>query len=251
MQQSSSKQSAALWHSVNMSAAAENNPAVLSASLASLFPAGALVAEQRIPGDPALLYPEEAAHLGRAVSKRMQEFAAGRLCARRVLAEFGVRCFPVRAAEDRQPLWPAPLVGSITHTDGFCAAVAADKSRIAAVGMDTEVAASVKAELWPGICTHAEITWLQSLPQSRQVAAATLIFTAKEAFYKCQYPLARERLGFQDATVEVAGWGALRGDFMIHANKSVAFARHAAMPLSGSFLFHEQFVTAGVALVAR
>ena len=251
MQQSSGKQSLALWHSVNMSATTDHNPAVLSASLGRLFPAGALVAELRVPGDPALLYLEEAVHLGRAVPKRVQEFTAGRLCARRVLAEFGVRGFPVRAAEDRQPVWPARLIGSITHTDGFCAAVAADKTQVAAIGMDTELAGGVKTELWPGICTRSEIGWLQSLPQSQQAAAATLIFTAKESFYKCQYPLTRERLGFQDATVEVAAWGAARGAFTVHANRSVAFARYATLPMSGEFLLHEQFVTAGMAALPR
>ena len=55
------------------------NPATLSARLGSLFPPGTVAAELRGPGDPALLLPAEAVHLGRAVSKRVQEFAAGRL----------------------------------------------------------------------------------------------------------------------------------------------------------------------------
>ena len=36
------------------------NPAVLSASVGTLFPPGACAAELRAPGDPALLLPEEA-----------------------------------------------------------------------------------------------------------------------------------------------------------------------------------------------
>jgi len=123
----------------------------LSAALSSLLPHGALAAELRTPGDPALLLPEEAQHLARAVPQRIQEFAAGRLCARRLLAEFGVLDFPVKAAEDRQPLWPASLVGSITHTVGFCAAVVAERRHLRAVGIDCEVVGSVKAQVWRSI----------------------------------------------------------------------------------------------------
>src|SRR5271156_5942036 len=152
------------------------NPARLSASLKNLFPAEVVGAELSEPGDPQQLLPEEAAHLGRAVPKRVQEFAAGRLCARRALAEFGMPDFPVRVAEDRQPIWPDSLVGSITHTAGFCAAVVAERRHIQALGLDSEVTGDVKVEIWSHICLPGEIAWLRSLPTSQQAAAATLIF---------------------------------------------------------------------------
>ena len=225
----------------------QHNPAKLTMSLNELFPPGALAAEMREPGDPATLLPDEKQYHRGAVQKRAEEFAAGRACARRLLAEFGIVDFPVKVAADRQPLWPEGLVGSITHTSGFCAAVVARKQSLSAVGIDSEVAGSVKAELWRGICTPSEIAWLRSLPAGERSAAATLIFSAKEAFYKCQYPLVGERLNFNDATVEPA-WGAARGVFAIHANRSIALARHASLPLQGRFLFHENFVTTGLAV---
>jgi 4'-phosphopantetheinyl transferase EntD len=225
------------------------NPASLSTRLGSLFSAGAIVATLREPGDPQLLLPEEAAHLGRAVAKRMQEFAAGRLCARRALAEFGMPDFPVRVAEDRQPIWPDFLAGSITHTAGFCAAVVADRRHIQAVGLDSEVVGDVKAEIWSHICLPDEIAWLRSLPASEQAPAVTLIFSAKEAFYKCQYPLVRERLGFHDVRIEVPPWNASDGSFLVHPTRSVAIAAHASPPLPGRYLFHEKLVTAAINLV--
>jgi 4'-phosphopantetheinyl transferase EntD len=223
------------------------NPAKLTMSLSELFPPGALVAELREPGDPAALLPDERQYHRAAVQKRLQEFAAGRVCAHRLLAEFGIVDFPVRVAADRQPLWPDALVGSITHTSGFCAAVVATKESFSAVGIDSEIAGSVKAELWRRICTPSETAWLRSLPEGEQTTAATLIFTAKEAFYKCQYPLVREHLDFHDATVEPA-WGTARGEFRIHANRSIALARHVSLPLQGGYLFHEEFITTGIAV---
>ena len=85
-------------------------------SIRTLFPQTVVVKERRIPGDPAELHPAEAEHVARAVPKRVAEFAAGRTCARAALAEFGVREFTLRAATDRQPLWPERFIGSITHT---------------------------------------------------------------------------------------------------------------------------------------
>jgi 4'-phosphopantetheinyl transferase EntD len=224
------------------------NPAKLSAELRSLFPPGALAAELRGPGDPAALFPDEAECLHGAVPKRAQEFAAGRLCARRLLSEFGIEDFPLKAVKDRQPLWPDSLVGSITHTAGFCAAVAARKSEISALGIDSELAASVREELWRWICTPHETSWLHTVPPAEQSAAATLIFSAKEAFYKCQFPLVQERLVFHDATVAVRSWGAGQGAFEIRANRPIALARYATLPLQGQYLFHEEWITAGIAL---
>lgn len=226
------------------------NPATLSTRLGRLFPAGAVAADLRQPADPELLLPAEAVHLGRAVPKRVQEFAAGRLCARRALAEFGILDFPIKVADDRQPIWPTAFVGSITHTAGYGAAVVAESRHISALGLDSEIVGEVKSPLWASICTASEIAWLRSLPPSEQAAAATLIFSAKEAFYKCQYPLTRERLGFLDATVEVAMWPASSGTFDVHATRRIGFADHTVMPVEGRYLFHGKKLTAGIALPA-
>jgi enterobactin synthetase component D / holo-[acyl-carrier protein] synthase len=227
----------------------ETNPAIFSARLTELFPHGVLAAELCGRGDPNALYPAEAAHLKRSVQKRAEEFAAGRLCARLLLHEFGISNFAIEVGAHRQPLWPEDLIGSITHTTGFCAAVAAPKKNLRSVGIDTEITGSVKTELWRGICTPLETTWLRSLPQSEQLAAATLIFSAKEAFYKCQFGLTQERLGFHDASVELPGWGQKRGAFRIFANRSIKLELNAALPLQGQYLFHEQFITSGIALL--
>jgi 4'-phosphopantetheinyl transferase EntD len=226
----------------------ETNSANLSTGLRELFPPGALTAELRGSGDPAALYPDEARHLQKAVPKRAQEFAAGRLCARLLLSEFGIHNFAVEVGAHRQPLWPETLVGSITHTTGFCAAVAAPKKCLRSVGIDTEIAGSVKTELWRSICTPSESAWLRALPQSEQLAAATLIFSAKEAFYKSQFPLTQERLGFHDVSVVLPAWGEKRGAFRIVANCSIELQRSAALPLQGQYLFHEQFITSAIAL---
>jgi 4'-phosphopantetheinyl transferase EntD len=225
------------------------NPAVLCDAVRELFPDGAVAAELREPGDPALLLPAEADCLtSGAVQKRRREFAAGRLCARRAMGEVGIHDFALRAAQDRQPLWPDSLVGSITHTGGLCVAVVAPKTRLAAVGVDSEVLGGVAPDIWPTVCVPAELAWLESLPAADRAAAVTLVFSVKEAFYKCQYPVTAEWLNFDDLRVEPLHWGASRGAILIHANRSLKLADRVALPILGQYVFHEGFVTAGVAL---
>jgi 4'-phosphopantetheinyl transferase EntD len=224
------------------------NPATLSSRLGSLFPPGTVAAELRGPANPTLLLATEAVYVERAVLKRVQEFAAGRLCARRALAEFGIFDFPVKAAADRQPIWPDTVVGSITHTSGFGAAVVADRRSAAAVGLDSEVVGDVPAEVCSSICVPIETAWIESLPAPEQFAAITLIFSAKEAFYKCQYPLVREPLDFHDLRVEAESWSPSSGVFRIHATRRIAVSTHTALPMRGRYLYHEGLVTAGISL---
>jgi 4'-phosphopantetheinyl transferase EntD len=231
-------------------AAGAARQAIFSPMIEALFPPGVAAAELRLPGDAALLEPAEALVVASAVPKRVAEFAAGRLCARSALARFGIERFALRAGADRQPLWPEGCVGSITHTVGFCAAVVGPGSRFAALGLDTENADSLRPELWRHICLTSEIDWIESLPRVAQVRAATLVFSAKEALYKCQYPYTGERLSFHDVQVEPLEWDTERGHFKILARKlSARFAAFAGV-LRAAYRFHEGFISTGVALCA-
>jgi 4'-phosphopantetheinyl transferase EntD len=233
----------------------------LSPRFASLFPEGVVAAEMRVPGDASLLAPEEAAVVANAVPKRVGEFAAGRLCARRALAELGVVGFPVRAGLDRQPTWPEGIIGSITHTEGLCAAVIAERKLLRGIGIDTEPACSVKPALWPRILIHSELDWLASLEDRERAAAATLIFSAKEAAYKCQYPVTGERLSFSDLHVTVADWGAERGVLRVTPTRPIALGRLVTTPevessarparaFPGAYRRNDGFISAGVFLTA-
>jgi 4'-phosphopantetheinyl transferase EntD len=236
------------------------SPAMLSTTIASLFPSGVVAAELRAPGDASLLLPEEAESVANAVPKRIQEFAGGRLCARRALAKFGAADFPVRVARDRQPIWPEFLVGSITHTVGLCAAAVAERARVIALGLDSEVVGAVKADLWPSICAAAELAWVDTLHPGEQARAVAMIFSAKEAFYKCQYPLVGERLNFHDVCVRPLEWSAVHGAFAVAPARPIAFFNRfaaplparssAAGPMLGYYRFHEGFVSAGAFLLA-
>ena len=75
-------------------------------------------------GQRVSLPPEEAALVAGAVEARRNEFAAGRVCARRALASLGRRAEPLPMGRLREPIWPTGYSGSITHDGGFAAALA-------------------------------------------------------------------------------------------------------------------------------
>lgn len=226
-----------------------SDPARASELILSLFPAGVCAAEMRAAADPALISDAERRCVAQAVPKRVQEFAAGRLCARRALAEMGIHDFPLLSASDRQPLWPAAAVGSISHTKGYCAAVSGRRAQFAGLGLDTESSSALAPELWEQICTGQELKRLQALPQHWRVRAASLIFSAKEAFYKCQYPITAEWLEFLDIEIEPQSWQTDAGGFEVRPVRPLQFERDSYQAMHGRFRFHEHFVSAGFALV--
>jgi 4'-phosphopantetheinyl transferase EntD len=221
----------------------------ISNELAALFPSGVVVAETRVPGARADLLPEEEADLGtRAVANRAREFAAGRACARRALQEFGISGFPVRVGANREPLWPAGTVGSITHTEGLCAAAVGESRRFLGLGLDVEQAGRVSASLQSRICVPAERAWLGRLALAEARIAATLVFAVKEAFYKLQYPLTRQWLYFQDAAIELPDWPASTGIWRLRPERAMLVAHHTAFPLCGAYRIADGFVIAGGAI---
>jgi 4'-phosphopantetheinyl transferase EntD len=218
--------------------------------LASLFPVDVVVVARRSPGDPSDLMPAEALHIAKAAPKRINEFAAGRACARAALAAFGVTGFALRAAPDRQPLWPADYVGSITHTAGLCAAAVAPRGRVLALGLDSERKGAPTLDIWPTICRIEELAWVESLPSGLRAAAVTLLFSAKEALYKCQYPVTGEWLDFHDLSIAVPDWEQARGHFLVTATRAIRFARLVPFPVTGRYAFHEEFVTTALCIPA-
>ncbi len=146
------------------------------------------------PREPCDAYPEEMAAVKGAVEKRRREFAAGRMAVRLALRELGAPALAVPMGPDRAPVWPAGLVGSITHCDVACLAVTAWEGEIALLGLDMERDTPLENDLVPEICTEQERAWLAALEAPGQ--AAKVIFSAKEAVYKAQYPRSRTLIGF-------------------------------------------------------
>ena len=149
-----------------------------------------------------LVVPES---MTNAVPKRRAEFLAGRYCAQKSLASLGIvstDAIPINA--DRSPKWPVGIVGSITHSGHYAAAVVAHASTFGGIGIDTENVVDVAAaeRLKTLIMTNMEMDQLARLPSTRTFAEMfTLIFSGKESIYKCLRPLVGTFFGFHSASL--------------------------------------------------
>jgi len=179
----------------------------MRAELLALFPPGVAGAELTCLEQAEPLLAEERAGLDRAAPRRLREFAAGRHCAREALAALGEPRAPLPRRADRRPEWPPGIVGSISHSSDYCAAVVARRTTCAGLGFDAEEWGRVTPELWRRIATPPELAWLRARADDA-ARCATLLFSAKEAFFKAQYALSQSFVGFQHAAFQPARDGA-------------------------------------------
>lgn len=168
--------------------------------IAELVPPAVMVADARGPLPDERLLPGEEELVAKAVPKRREEFTTARTCARIALGRLGVPPVPLLSGPKREPLWPAGVVGSLTHCAGYRAAAVARAADVASIGIDAEP----HEALPDGILKHV------SLPAEREMLAALppgphwdrLLFSAKESVYKTWFPLAQRWLGFEEARLE-------------------------------------------------
>jgi 4'-phosphopantetheinyl transferase EntD len=150
------------------------------------------------PGEPP--FPGEEDLIARAVDGRRREFITARRLARAALAELGYPAAPIRTGPHREPIWPAGVVGALTHSTGYRAAAVARRTDLAAVGIDAEPNAALPEGVGRSVILPAEAVRLEQLArQSPDVHWERLLFSAKESVYKAWFPLTGRWLGFEDA----------------------------------------------------
>ncbi|MGW0521546.1 4'-phosphopantetheinyl transferase family protein [Crossiella sp. NPDC003009] len=185
--------------------------------LEKILPNNIAVSEAFDDPAEAVLFAEEAALLGRSVEKRRREFTTVRHCARRALAELGRPPAPLLRGERGAPIWPAGIVGSMTHCDGYRAAAVAEDSVVQTIGIDAEPHAPLPDGVLEAVSLPEERSWLNTLSRTDpEVHWDRLLFSAKESVYKAWFPLARRWLGFEEARLTVHPSGrTFRADLLV------------------------------------
>jgi 4'-phosphopantetheinyl transferase EntD len=164
------------------------------------------------------LFPGEREAVAAACDSRQREFATGRWCARRLLAEIGVFAGEIKRGKNNEAVWPEGICGSITHTKGTCCVIAAFKTRYRSVGIDIEKVTRVISEPARRLFLNKdEIDWICSLPAVSPEVYLT-IFSIKESVYKMLYPLVKKVIGFSAISVQPL---TNDGDFSCHVNKDL------------------------------
>ena len=134
------------------------------------------------------LTARERQSLGTVSTDRLREFESGRAYAKRALSMLGIDNVDLPIGLNRSPIWPAGIVGSITHVrysdDGMYAAAIARTDVVLAVGIDLEIEDSLDPQVWPYVLTQRELERLLVLPAGIRRKEAQYIWGAKEASAK-------------------------------------------------------------------
>jgi enterobactin synthetase component D len=129
---------------------------------------------------------------------RQQEFIAGRICAFEAAKLLSIDLHSLPSGPKREPLWPANLVGSISHTKKLAVAWVDLKTESKSLGIDVEnlISEEKYLELANQVASVDEIQLLES--QESPPLSFTLLFSAKEALFKALYPLCHHYIDFKE-----------------------------------------------------
>jgi enterobactin synthetase component D len=135
-----------------------------------------------------------------ACTKRKNEFYSGRWCAIQCLIQKNKSNFAIQMGEDRSPIWPEGIIGSISHSNRLAAALLDESAYCLAIGLDIQpTSAQTLAQDLKNIILHPlEITRFEFQYNARLF---DLIFSAKESLFKALYPSCCIFFDHQDAEV--------------------------------------------------
>ena len=214
-------------------------------NIQSLF-TGRVVAECcRIEHRDCELYPEERVSLHHAVARRRHEFGSGRVCARNAMARLGIKDSPLPRSPEGLPVWPAGIVGVISHSTTWCGAAVGRQEDIRGIGLDIETIDRVSMRIAKKVLTPAEYAWITTCSQEAQMRLA-LLFSAKETLFKCVSPVYGKRFGFYDMAITQVTQE--EQSFEVKLDHTLSASLPHCITLTGRYCIHEGDVFTGMVL---
>ena len=140
--------------------------------------------------------------LKQAVVKRKSEFLAGRYLAKIALQHLGRSCHYIAIGENRAPVWPQGILGSISHSSNIAQCVIAEQPYYQYIGLDIEywITQNDAKDIASNIVTSAA-EYAPLMPFLPFNKALTLIFSAKESLFKAIYKNVGKYFDFSAAQV--------------------------------------------------
>ena len=144
----------------------------------------------RVDESQGALHPDESMLSHEMTSSRFREFCAARTLGRAALRSLGAQESAIGRGTAGEPLWSSGIVGSLSHTRTHAAALVAKTSGCIAVGLDLDDERTIGAAAAAELMDNVEVDLIVRLGAAdSEVRARNIVFSAKEAIFKCQYPL--------------------------------------------------------------
>ena len=163
------------------------------------------VAISKLHGTAKDLLPLEMEYVRNAVPKRVREYATARLISRELLSYHDIYNFPLLNDQDRVPVWPENILGSIAHCKEFCIVAIANfkaQDQLLGIGVDVEPEKTIEQDLWSIILRDDELDQIEQPGVKDKGVLVRHYFCAKEAVYKSIFPKIRKIIEFRDLEIK-------------------------------------------------
>ena len=194
------------------------------------------------------LFPAELKLILGSSPSRQHEFSSGRWCAKNALCALGIADAALLSGPNREPVWPARVNGSISHTSDWAICAVCYTDEVAGLGVDVEqlpTHASLPQEM---LFTQNERDWLSAIPANDRHQLEILIFSAKESFYKALFPHYRQYIDYHEVELGIDISTLSFGVTCLSAElKNLVDAFH----IEGRYCYFDNHVWSGITLLCR
>ena len=134
--------------------------------------------------------------LAKAAKKRRAGFLAGRFCAKNALFLLGTSNTSILIGEQRNPIWPDGIIGSISHSADTAVSVVAEQKNLLGIGIDVEAVVGSNIEsIKHMFATKTELELIHSTCCNAE-ESLTALFSSKESFFKAAFPSMNRYIDF-------------------------------------------------------
>lgn len=132
--------------------------------------------------------------------------------------------------------WPTDIVGSLSHKAGHVALALSQNSNFHSIGIDCESVSKINLGIKSKVITPEEEKHFGHLNFSDNQVLA-IIFSLKEALFKCHYPLGQKMFYFEDAYLDtISGTGSITATVKVDTSPMTP----AGYSTRGCFHFFEE-----------
>ncbi|MGC1497644.1 MAG: 4'-phosphopantetheinyl transferase superfamily protein [Sulfitobacter sp.] len=138
--------------------------------------------------------------LSKAVNKRQAEYLAGRALVQHAFEHLKVDQVQLPMGQDRAPIWPPGIHGSISHTKGRVACLLTKRpGHFVGIDIEKNLSENGLKSVKQVTLQPSERDFVAQYTELPEPQLAGAIFSAKETLFKALYPIVQRFFGFNAA----------------------------------------------------
>jgi 4'-phosphopantetheinyl transferase EntD len=162
------------------------------------------------------------------------------------LNRLGFPSVPIRVGENREPLFPPGVSGSITHSGNCCSAAVVRIGAVRAIGIDVEANTALDYAVARQILNQGELLHARSHSRHGNCCAEVLMFSLKEAFFKAAFPICKRYIDFSEVEIQLSQMRGLCDIHILNPDLATGLNRYC---INAKYWFDSDYVYSAVTLL--